>query len=256
MPFKPFNLTGKVGLVTGGNSGIGLGMAEGLAAAGADVCIWGTNEAKNSQATERLQQYGTRVLALKCDVGDRDQVRSAFGQTLERLGRVDACFGNAGIGGRGTPFRNMSMDEWRNVFRVNMEGVVHTFQAAIAHMMERGGGGSLIATSSGTSIFGAPRSEHYAATKAGLGALVRGIAVEHARDGIRANVVLPGWIETPMTQRAFAGETFQAKVLKRVPLRRWGQPADFSGLAVYLASDASAYHTGDTLMIDGGYAAF
>lgn len=256
MPFKPFDLTGKVGLITGGNSGIGLGMAEGLAAAGADVCIWGTNEEKNAAAAEQLKQYGTKVLALRCDVGDREQVRSAFGQTLERLGRVDACFANAGIGGRGTPFRDMSMDEWRAVFRINMEGVVHTFQAAIHHMLERGGGGSLIATSSGTSIFGAPRSEHYAATKAGLGSLVRSIAVEHARDAIRANVVLPGWIETPMTKRAFSMPKFQAKVLTRVPLRRWGQPADFSGLAVYLASDASAYHSGDTLMIDGGYAAF
>jgi NAD(P)-dependent dehydrogenase (short-subunit alcohol dehydrogenase family) len=254
--FKPFDLTGKVGLVTGGNSGIGLGMAEGLAAAGADVCIWGTNEQKNAAAAEHLQQFGSRVLALRCDVGDRDQVRSAFAQTLERFGRVDACFANAGIGGRGTPFKDMTMDEWREVFRVNMEGVVHTFQAAIAHMLERGGGGSLVATSSGTSIFGAPRSEHYAATKAGLGALVRSVAVEHARHGIRANVIVPGWIETPMTTRAVASSKFQEKVLTRIPQRRWGQPADFSGLAVYLASDASSYHTGDTLMIDGGYAAF
>src|SRR5690348_13197587 len=121
MPFQPFDLTGKVGLVTGGNSGIGLGMAKGLAAAGADVCIWGINEQKNAAAAEQLKQYGTRVVALHCDVGDRDQVRSAFGQTLERLGRVDACFANAGVGGRGTPFKDMTMDEWRGVFRVNME---------------------------------------------------------------------------------------------------------------------------------------
>jgi NAD(P)-dependent dehydrogenase (short-subunit alcohol dehydrogenase family) len=150
----------------------------------------------------------------------------------------------------------MTMEEWRGIFRVNMEGVVHTFQAAIAHMIERGQGGSLVATSSGTSIFGAPRSEHYAATKAGLGALCRSIAVEHARDRIRANVVIPGWIETRMTKRAVGTAKFQEKVLTRIPFRRWGQPEDFSGLAIYLASDASAYHTGDTLMIDGGYAAF
>ena len=256
MSFKPFDLTGKVGLVTGGNSGIGLGMATGLAEAGADVCIWGTNEERNAAAADQLKSAGTRVVALRCDVGDRDQVQAAFAETLKQLGRVDACFANAGIGGRGTPFKDMTMDEWRAVFRINMEGVVHTFQAAIAHMIERGEGGSLVATSSGTSIFGAPRSEHYAATKAGLGALCRSIAVEHARDRIRANVIIPGWIETRMTKRAVATAKFQEKVLTRIPLRRWGQPEDFSGLAVYLASDASAYHTGDTLMIDGGYGAF
>jgi hypothetical protein len=254
--FKPFDLTGKVGLVTGGNSGIGLGMAKGLAEAGADVCIWGTNEERNAAAADALAPYGKRVLALRCDVGDRAQVQAAFSETLGKLGHVDACFANAGVGGRGTPFRDMSLEEWRDIFRINMEGVVHTFQAAIHHMLERKQGGSLIATSSGTSIFGAPRSEHYAATKAGLGALVRSIAVEHARDGIRANVIVPGWIETRMTKRAVGSAKFQEKVLTRIPVRRWGQPEDFSGLAVYLASDASSYHTGDTLMIDGGYAAF
>jgi NAD(P)-dependent dehydrogenase (short-subunit alcohol dehydrogenase family) len=256
MSFQPFDLKGKVGLVTGGNSGIGLGMARGMAEAGADICIWGTNEEKNAAAADQLKSHGTRVLALRCDVGDRAQVQAAFAETLAKLGRVDACFANAGVGSRGTPFRDMSLEEWRAVFRVNMEGVVFTFQAAIHHMLERGGGGSLVATSSGTAIFGAPRGEHYAATKAGLGSLVRSIAVEHARDGIRANMVIPGWIETPMTKRAVASPKFQEKVLTRIPLRRWGQPADFSGLAIYLASDASAYHTGDTLMIDGGYAAF
>jgi NAD(P)-dependent dehydrogenase (short-subunit alcohol dehydrogenase family) len=256
MAFKAFDLTGKVALVTGGNSGIGLGFAQGLAAAGADVCIWGTNAVKNGAAAAELEKQGTRVLALVCDVGDRDQVRAAFARTLDEFGRVDACFANAGIGSRGTPFVEMSLAEWQDIFRINMEGVVHTFQAAIRHMMERGGGGSLVATSSGTAIFGAPRGEHYAATKAGLLALVRSIAVEHARHGIRANAVIPGWIETAMTDRALKTPAFEDRVLRRIPLRRWGQPGDFSALAVYLASDASAYHTGDTLMIDGGYAAF
>jgi NAD(P)-dependent dehydrogenase (short-subunit alcohol dehydrogenase family) len=256
MAFKAFDLTGKVALITGGNSGIGLGFAHGLAEAGADVCIWGTNAAKNAAAAAELEKQGTRVLALACDVGDRDQVQAAFARTLDELGRVDACFANAGVGSRGTPFVDMSPAEWQDIFRINMEGVVHTFQAAIRHIVERGGGGSLVATSSGTAIFGAPRGEHYAATKAGLLALVRSIAVEHARHGIRANAVIPGWIETAMTERALQTPAFEDRVLRRIPLRRWGQPSDFSALAVYLASDASAYHTGDTLMIDGGYAAF
>ena len=137
-----------------------------------------------------------------------------------------------------------------------MEGVFSTLQTALKHMIERGEGGSLVVTSSGSSIFGAPRAEHYAATKAGVNAIIRGLAVAHARHGVRANAIIPGWIDTPMTERVINSEVFQEKVLKRIPMRRWGVGSDFSGLAVYLASDASAYHTGDVMMIDGGYAAF
>ncbi len=251
-----FDLSGKVALVTGGNSGIGLGFAEGLARHGADVCIWGTNESKNAAAEEKLKQYGGKVLALQCDVGDQPQVDRAFAKTVETLGKVDSCFANAGVGSRGTPFVEMDLEEWRAIFRVNMEGVFFTFQAAVKHMVERGEGGSLVVTSSGSAIFGAPRTEHYAATKAGVNAIIRGLAVEHGRHGIRANAVIPGWIDTPMTAGVVNNEVFLKKVQTRIPIRRWGTGDDFSAIAVYFASDASAYHTGDTVMIDGGYAAF
>lgn len=256
MAYDAFDLNGTVALVTGGNSGIGLGFAEGLARAGADVCIWGTNETKNANAKEQLERHGTRVEALRCDVGDAEAVAASFERTVELLGKVDSCFANAGIGGSGTPFVNMSMEEWRRIFQVNMEGVFQTFQQAIRHMVERGEGGSLVTTSSSSAIFGAPRSEHYAATKAGLNAMVRGLAVEHARHGIRVNSILPGWIDTAMTERALGTDAFQTKVLRRIPQRRWGIGEDFSGIAVYLASKASAYHTGDEFVIDGGYACF
>ena len=256
MSFKPFDLSGKTALVTGGNGGIGLGFAEGLAAAGADVCIWGTNEEKNARAKETLDAYGTKIVALRCDVGNADDVRAKFAETVEALGRVDSCFANAGIGSRGTPFVDMTMDEWRDIFRVNMEGVFTTLQESVRHMIAGGHGGSLVATSSVSAIDGAPRAQHYAATKGGLNAMMRGLAVEHARHGIRANGILPGWIETAMTERAIGGDPFKTKVLPRIPVRRWGQPADFSGIAVYLASDASAYHTGDVFIIDGGYTVF
>lgn len=251
-----FDLTGKVALVTGGNSGIGLGFAEGLAGAGADVCIWGRNEEKNRAAEETLKQHGVRVLAQRCDVGDPEQVTECFAKLIETFGRVDSCFANAGIGGRGTAFVDIGLEEWRTIFRVNMEGVVLTFQEAIRNMIDHGGGGSLVVTSSGSAIFGAPRSEHYAATKAGVNALIRSLAVEHARHGIRANAIVPGWIDTAMTDKVLHTEKFEKAVLRRIPLRRWGVPSDFSGLAVYLASDASQYHTGDVMMIDGGFAAF
>ena len=256
MSFKPFDLTGKTALITGGNGGIGLGFAEGLAAAGADVCIWGTNEEKNANAKKTLEAYGNKVVALRCDVGDPDDVRAKFAETVQALGRVDSCFANAGIGSRGTPFAEMTMDEWRDIFRVNMEGVFTTLQESVRHMVKEGHGGSLIATSSVSAVDGAPRAQHYAATKGGLNAMMRGLAVEHARHGIRANAILPGWIETAMTKRAFGAEAFTKKVLPRVPVRRWGQPEDFSGIAVYLASDASTYHTGDVFTIDGGYTVF
>lgn len=251
-----FDLSGKTGLVTGGNSGIGLGFAEGLAMQGADVCIWGTNAEKNAKAAERLGQFGTQVEAIQCDVGDKEAVEAAFAETVAKFGKVDACFANAGVGSRGTAFLAMDLEEWRSIFRVNMEGVFHTFQAAVRHMVERKAGGSLVATSSVASVEGAPRSEHYAATKAGVNAMVRALAVEHARHGIRANAVLPGWIETPMTERVMGNEVYETKVLPRIPVRRWGTRDDFRAIAAYFASDASAYHTGDVITIDGGYTCF
>ena len=256
MPYKPFDLSGKVALVTGGNSGIGLGFANALAQAGADVAIWGSNPTKNEAAHEQVSAHGTKVIALQCDVSDRKQVEGAFATTVDELGKVDSCFANAGIGSKGTPFVEMSDAAWRNIFAVNMEGVFFTFQAAIKHMVKRGEGGSLVVTSSSSAIFGAPRSEHYASTKAGVNAMIRGLAVEHARHGIRANAILPGWIETAMTARAFSNEKFVNNVLRRVPQRRWGVGDDFGGIAVYLASNASAYHSGDSMVIDGAYACF
>lgn len=255
MPYTPFDLSGKAALVTGGNAGIGLGMASALAQAGADVCIWGTNADKNEAARETLARHGTRVVARVCDVGDEAAVDAAFAATLAALGRVDACFANAGIGGA-APFVDMTSEEWHRVLRVNLDGVFFTFRAAARHMVERGGGGSLVATSSLAAVEGQARGEHYAATKGAVIAMIRALAVEHARYGIRANAILPGWIETAMTDALFTWPPMQQKVFPRIPVRRWGQPADFGGLAVYLTSDASSYHTGDTLVVDGGYSIF
>jgi NAD(P)-dependent dehydrogenase (short-subunit alcohol dehydrogenase family) len=256
MAFSKFDLTGKVALITGGNSGIGLGFAEGLAQAGADVCIWGTNETKNQAAAEKLKGYGVKVLAQRCDVGDKEQVTGCFAKAVEHFGHIDSCFANAGVGGRGTAFVDLTEKEWHDVFRVNMDGVFYTLQAAIRHMIETGNGGSLVVTSSGSAIFGSPRSIHYGATKAGINAMIRSLCAGYSRYGIRANAIIPGWIETAMTEPNIHSEVMEAKVLTRIPQRRWGQPEDFSGLAVYLASDASAYHNGDVMMIDGGYATF
>jgi NAD(P)-dependent dehydrogenase (short-subunit alcohol dehydrogenase family) len=255
--YKPFDLSGKVALITGGNGGIGLGMARAVAAAGADVAIWGTNAEKNTAAKAELERSGRKVLALQCDVSDEKAVEAAFAHTVQELGRVDGCFANAGVIGRGGgSFTQMSAAEWHRVLKVNLDGAFYTFRAAARHMVERGGGGSLIGTASLAAIEGAARNEHYAATKGGLISMVRALAVEFARHRVRANAILPGWIETDMTAGAIGNEKFAANVLPRIPMRRWGTGDDFGGVAVYLMSSASAYHTGDTFLIDGGYALF
>lgn len=260
MAFKPFDLSGKVALVTGGNSGIGLGMAEGLVQAGADVCIWGTNPDKNSRALETLQQYGTRVAARVCDVSDEAAVERSFAETVEEFGRVDGCFANAGVGGRGTPFDEFTSEEWRQVMGVNMDGAFYTFRAAARHMKQRAEAGDafgrLVGTASLAALSGQPRGEHYAATKGGLVSMIKALAVEYARHGVTAHTILPGWIETDMTDRSFSQEKFVANVMKRIPARRWGQPEDFAAIAVYIMSDASSYHSGETFLIDGGYFIF
>jgi NAD(P)-dependent dehydrogenase (short-subunit alcohol dehydrogenase family) len=256
MAYAPFDLTGKVALITGGNGGIGLGMAEALAQAGADICIWGTKADKNAAAKARLAGYGRRVEAIECGVTDEKAVDAAFDETVNRLGRVDACFANAGVSGAFESFANAKTEEWRRIMAVNLDGVFFTFRAAARHMIARPGGGSLVGIASLAAISGPAKAEHYAATKGAVISMMRSLAVEHARYGIRANAILPGWIETEMTSKKFAWDKFKNAVMPRVPMRRWGKPADFGGIAVYLVSDASAFHTGDKFLIDGGYAIF
>jgi len=251
-----FDLSGKTALVTGGNSGIGLGMANALAAAGADICIWGTNPEKNERALAELGEHGVRTAALVCDVGDEEAVEAGFAETVETLGKVDSVFANAGIGGGAPSFAEMTTEIWRRVMRVNLDGVFFTYRAAVRHMIEQGEGGSLVVTSSLSATEGAPKNQAYASTKGAVISMTKGLAVELARYGIRANSVQPGWIDTPMTERVMTWNVFQEKVGKRIPMRRWGVGDDFGGLAVYLASDLSAYHTGDNFVIDGGYAIF
>ena len=257
MGHPAFDLSGKVALVTGGNGGIGLGLAEGLALAGADVAIWGTNETKNAAAVEVLRGHGVQAEAFICDVGDEAAVDAAFAATLARFGKVDGCFANAGVGGRGTPsFGEMSAAEWRRVMRINVDGVFLTLRAAARHMAARGGGGVLVATSSMAAVMGAARNEHYGASKGAVVSMMRALAVEYARHGIRAHSILPGWVETEMTADAFASERFAGNVKPRIPMRRWGRPGDFGGIAVYLMSEASGWHTGGDFLIDGGYTIF
>lgn len=251
-----FDLTGHVALITGGNSGIGLGMADGLARAGADVCIWGTNAERNEAASKTLSRHGTRVEALRCDVGDEDDVVESFAATVQRFGKVDSCFANAGVNGGGIPFVDTSLAEFRRVMRINLEGAFLTLRAAARHMVERGEGGVLVGTSSVSTMHGAPCNEPYAASKAGLGAIIRGCAVELARHRINAHAIVAGWTETPLISAEMSNEAFTYNVMKRMPQRRWGEPGDFARLAVYLAGGAGGFHTGDEIVVDGAYSIF
>jgi len=248
-------LDGRVVCVTGGNGGIGLGMAEACAAAGADVAIWGTNPDKNAAAEARLKESGRQVLALQCDVGDEAQVLEAFAATVERLGKVDAFFANAGID-KMSPFVDMSLELWRDVTRVNLDGAFLSLREAARHMVARGEGGSLVAVSSVSAIHGAAMNQAYAASKAALNAVIRGLAVELARHRIRCNSILPGWIETDLTAPGRQYQKFVENTTYRTPLRRWGQPADLGPTAVYLADPDNLFHTGDCLVVDGGYSIF
>jgi NAD(P)-dependent dehydrogenase (short-subunit alcohol dehydrogenase family) len=253
---NPFDLTGHVSVITGGNSGIGLAMADALAAAGAGVCVWGTNQERNAKAADELARHGTTVLALACDVGDEEQVEAAMAATIDHFGRLDSCFANAGVGGAGTRFTETTLAEFRRVTRVNLDGAFLTLRAAARRLVEQGEGGSLVATSSLAARQGPPRGQAYAASKGGLISMINSIAIELARHRIRANAILPGWVSTPLADPALNSEGFQRKVLPRMPVGRWGKPADFGALAVYLASPASAFHTADAITVDGGYLAF
>jgi NAD(P)-dependent dehydrogenase (short-subunit alcohol dehydrogenase family) len=256
-----FDLRNRTAVITGGNGGIGLGIAQALAAAGCNVSIWGRNAEKNKSAAASMASAKGTVDSQVCDVTDVASVKAAMDATLKTFGRVDGCFANAGIGGGGRhAFIDRTEEQWRSMFATNLDGVFHVFQAAARHMTERATNGDafgrLVATSSLASLFGTARNEHYAATKAAINALVRALAVELARQGVTANAILPGWIKSDMTAGIMANEKFVGNVMPRIPMRRFGEPSDFGGIAVYLMSKASSYHTADCFVIDGGYTAF
>jgi NAD(P)-dependent dehydrogenase (short-subunit alcohol dehydrogenase family) len=251
------DLTGKVVLVTGGNGGIGLGMAEGLARAGASVAIWGSNPDKNAAAEQKLAACGRPTLAQRCDVSDEAAVEGAMAELLDRFGRLDGCFANAGRSIGRTPFHETPTQAWRDLLAVNLDGTFFTLRAAARHMVERAKagdpGGRLVSTSSTSTIHGPAGAVAYGASKGALLVMMRALAVEFARYGITANSLVPGWIETEMTADKIADERFATNVLPRIPMRRWGTGEDFAGIAVYLMSDASRYQSGTSIVIDGAY---
>ena len=250
-----FDLSGKLIVVTGGNGGIGLGIARGLARAGASLSIWARNPEKSADAQAELESLGAQVQTLACDVSSEADVVRATAETLDRFGRIDVGVANAGFG-RGQDPLEMSLADWHDVLATNLDGTFLTFRELGRHMAAREGNGKLIAISSISAFNGTPMQVHYAASKAGVEALVRSLAVRFARYDIQVNAVQPGWIVTDATRPATQIESFSDVVVKRTPARRWGEADELAGIAVYLSSDASSFHTGDTIRVDGGYATF
>jgi NAD(P)-dependent dehydrogenase (short-subunit alcohol dehydrogenase family) len=250
-----FDLSGRTAIITGGNGGLGLAMARGLAKAGANVAIWARNADKNTAAVEELRALGQGdVLALTCDVAEDAAIETAMAQTLGTFGRVDACFANAGISGAGTAIPDITPEGWDHTMAVNTRGAVLVYKHVTRHMVARAkdgdAGGKLVATSSGQSIMGVNRSSDYAASKAAVNGLTRAAAFELARYQITANALLFGYYETDITAKA--DPKFGEWMSRRIPLRRPGDHAGLEGLAVFFASPHSDYITGQCLPVDGG----
>jgi 2-deoxy-D-gluconate 3-dehydrogenase len=247
-----FDLTGKIALVTGGNGGIGLGMARGLASAGARVLIVGRNAEKSAAALRALRDAGAQADAIAADVTDEAAVQRLFDEVAARHGRLDILVNNAGSTVRKAP-QQLSLDEWRQVMDVNLTSAFLCCRAAHP-LMQRAGAGKIVNIGSMLSIFGAPYASVYGASKGGIVQFTRSIATAWAPDRIQANAVLPGWIDTELTQGARSQVPgLYERVLARTPAGRWGQPADLAGIAVFLCSAASDFVTGTAIPVDGGY---
>jgi len=247
-----FNLKGKVALVTGGNGGIGLGIARGLARAGAAVAVVGRNAEKNGPAVRELEALGVKSIGIVADVTDRKQIDRAVAETVSKLGGLDILVANAGTNIRKQP-QDYSEAEWHQVVDTNLTSMFMCCQAAYPEMVKRGGG-KIVTIGSMTSLFGFDVAPIYAATKGAAVQLTKSLGSAWAKDNIQVNSILPGWIDTDLTKRARQIiPTLHDKVVDRTPAKRWGVPADFEGIAVFLCSDASDFVTGTAIPVDGGF---
>ena len=240
-------------IVTGGNGGIGLGMAAGLARAGAAVLIAGRNAGKNAAAVGQLQALGAKTAAVEADVTEQPACLRLVSAALDKFGRLDILVNNAGINVRKQP-QELTLQDWNSVLDTNLTSAFVCSQAAFPAMV-KAGGGKIINIGSMLSIFGVAFAAAYGASKGGMVQLTKSLAAAWAKDNIQVNAVLPGWIDTELTRaarREVAG--LHERVLARTPAGRWGDPADFGGIAVFLASAASDFVTGTAIPVDGGYA--
>jgi 2-deoxy-D-gluconate 3-dehydrogenase len=247
-----FDLKGRVAVVTGGNGGIGLGMARGMAEAGAAIAVAGRNTRKSEAAAAELAKLGVKTAVLEVDVANEASCRKMIDDAVKALGRLDILVNNAGMNIR-KPADQLALAEWRQVLDVNLTSAFICSHAAYPRMKEAGGG-KIISIGSMLSIFGASFAPVYGASKGGIVQLTKSLACAWAKDNIQVNAVLPGWIDTELTKRAREEVSgLNAMVLMRTPAKRWGKPEDHAGVAVFLASRASDFVTGTSIPVDGGY---
>ncbi len=259
MASNPCDMTGKVVVVTGGNAGIGLGFARGICKAGGDVVLWGRRQDRNEEAVADLKQYGTRVIAAEVDVSDEARVIEAMQQAVAEMGRVDGAIANAGLMKNVGSFTNMDSESWHGLLAVNLHGAFYTAREATRHMRKRAEagdpGGSIVFCASLSAVTGSIGMQHYNASKGAIASLARGIAVDMGKFGIRANTVCPGYTESETVVDQGPDSALGAQVRERCPIPRFGTPEDFEGIGVYFMSDASRYHSGDIVYVDGGWMA-
>jgi 2-dehydro-3-deoxy-D-gluconate 5-dehydrogenase len=252
MDFKLFDLSGRVAVVTGGNGGIGLGMAKGMARAGATIVVAGRDAAKNDASVRELQALGATASAIPVDVLKEESCRALMDKAAQAYGRLDILVNNAGMSIRKQP-EQYTAAEWHTVMDSNLTSAFLCSQAAY-EPMKKGGGGKIVNIGSMMSIFGAPFATAYAASKGGIVQMTKAMATAWAKDNIQINAILPGWIDTALTRRAREQVTgLHENVLKRTPAGRWGNPDDFAGIAVFLAAPASDFITGAAITVDGGF---
>ena len=249
------DLRGRSAVVTGGNSGIGLALAVGLARAGADVAVWARNPERSRAAVDELKSYGVQALAVACDIGDEQSVVEATAQTAQAFGKIDILIANAGIADA-KGYLDTSVEDWHHVMRTNVDGTFLTTREVGRHMVERGQGGAMVVVSSTVARYGAATQAAYAASKSACASLGRTIAVEFARHQIRCNILIPGWVATPMNDHLRANEKFFDVTVRRTPARRWAEASEFHDVAAFLADPALTFHTGNEVVVDGGYTIF
>jgi len=248
-----FDLKGRVAVITGGNGGIGLGMGKGLAQAGASIVIGARNPVKNANAVKEIEALGAKVIAIETNVRDDKQCRALVDKAAEHFGRVDILVNNAGMNYRQPP-QDYTMEQWREIIDVNLTSAFACSQAAYPHFI-KAGGGKIINIGSMMTIFGSPFATVYGASKGGIVQMGRAMTCSWAKDNIQVNSLLPGWINSDLTRAGRAQiPELHDRVLARTPAGRWGEPEDFAGIAVFLASQASNFVNGAAITVDGGYA--
>lgn len=255
----PWDMSGKVVIVTGGNAGIGRGFATGIARAGGDVVIWGRRADRNAEAVKELEAFGGRVLGQQVDVADEAQVRGAVAEAIAAFGRIDGLIANAGLMERQPSFVDMTSEAYHRLLAVNQHGVFYAAREVCRHMRDRHDagdpGGSLLFCASLSAVTGSVGLQQYNASKGAIAAMARGIAVEAGRYGVRCNTVCPGYTVSEKVKDPGADTPMGRRVRNYTPLGRFGTPQDFEGIGVYFMSDASRFHTGDLVKMDGGWMA-